>query len=93
MERTLRVLPTQAAAAEAGYPRLTEDLDLFVRPDLANGHRIVAALQEFGFACSTYGGRRASRATRVVGCREVMPTRFNPCWPPQPLTGRLAAPH
>ena len=37
------------AVAFHGYPRLTEDLDLFVRPDLANGHRIVAALQEFGF--------------------------------------------
>lgn len=37
------------AVAFHGYPRLTEDLDLFVRPDLANGQRIVAALQEFGF--------------------------------------------
>ena len=37
------------AVAFHGYPRLTEDLDLFVRPDLANGHRIVEALREFGF--------------------------------------------
>ena len=37
------------AVAFHGYPRLTEDLDLFVRPDLVNGQRIVAALQEFGF--------------------------------------------
>jgi hypothetical protein len=37
------------AVAYHGYPRLTEPLDLFVRPDLANGDRIVAVLQEFGF--------------------------------------------
>ena len=37
------------AVAFHGHPRLTEDLDLFVRADLANGERIVAALQDFGF--------------------------------------------
>ena len=37
------------AVAFHGYPRLTEDLDVFVRPDVANGQRIVTALQEFGF--------------------------------------------
>jgi predicted nucleotidyltransferase len=37
------------AVAFHGHPRLTEDLDLFVRPDAANGARIVEALQEFGF--------------------------------------------
>ena len=37
------------AVAFHGHPRLTEDLDLFVRPDAANGRRIVEALQEFGF--------------------------------------------
>jgi predicted nucleotidyltransferase len=37
------------AVAFHGHPRLTEDLDLFVRPDAANGDRIVEALQEFGF--------------------------------------------
>jgi predicted nucleotidyltransferase len=37
------------AVAFHGYPRLTEDLDLFVRPDLANGEKIVSALQDFGF--------------------------------------------
>ncbi len=38
------------AVAYHGYPRLTEDLDLFVRADTANGQRIVDALDEFGFA-------------------------------------------
>jgi len=37
------------AVAFHGYPRLTEDLDLFVRPDADNGSRIVDALREFGF--------------------------------------------
>jgi predicted nucleotidyltransferase len=37
------------AVAYHGYPRLTEDLDLFVRPDVANGARVVEALEEFGF--------------------------------------------
>ena len=37
------------AVAFHGHPRLTEDLDLFVRPDVANGQRIVEALHEFGF--------------------------------------------
>ena len=37
------------AVAFHGRPRLTEDLDLFVRPDAANGERIVLALSEFGF--------------------------------------------
>jgi predicted nucleotidyltransferase len=37
------------AVAYHGYPRLTEDLDLFVRPDVDNGARIVDALRAFGF--------------------------------------------
>lgn len=37
------------AVAFHGYPRLTEHLDLFVRPDAANGERIVDELREFGF--------------------------------------------
>jgi hypothetical protein len=37
------------AVAFHGYPRLTEDVDLFVRPTLENGRRIVEALTAFGF--------------------------------------------
>ena len=37
------------AVAFHGRPRLTDDLDLFVRPDLENGKRIVQALERFGF--------------------------------------------
>ena len=37
------------ALAAHGYPRFTEDLDVFVRPTLENAERIVAALRAFGF--------------------------------------------
>ena len=31
-----------------GYPRLTKDMDLWVRPTLENGSRVLAALEAFG---------------------------------------------
>jgi predicted nucleotidyltransferase len=37
------------AVAFHGYPRLTDDLDLLVRPTRENGQRVVDALTEFGF--------------------------------------------
>lgn len=37
------------AVAFHGYPRFTEDLDLFVRATPENGARILAALEAFGF--------------------------------------------
>jgi hypothetical protein len=37
------------AVAFHGYPRLTVDLDFFVRPDADNARRLMAALQDFGF--------------------------------------------
>ena len=33
-----------------GYPRLTDDLDLLVRPSQDNAQRVVTALADFGFA-------------------------------------------
>jgi hypothetical protein len=38
------------AVAGHGEPRLTEDLDVFVQPTLANARRIRDALVDFGFA-------------------------------------------
>jgi hypothetical protein len=38
------------ALAHHAKPRYTKDLDLFVEPDHLNGTRVVAALEEFGFA-------------------------------------------
>lgn len=41
----------QAVVAH-GYPRLTKDLDLLVRPTEANGSRVLAALEDFGMSPS-----------------------------------------
>jgi hypothetical protein len=37
------------AVAFHGYPRLTIDLDFFVRPDRENARRLLAVLDAFGF--------------------------------------------
>ena len=37
------------AVAGHGQPRLTEDLDVFVEPTLANAERLRGALVDFGF--------------------------------------------
>jgi len=37
------------ALAHHGAPRYTRDIDLYVRPTEANSHRIMAALDAFGF--------------------------------------------
>jgi predicted nucleotidyltransferase len=37
------------AVAFHGYPRMTDDIDLLVRPVRENGQRIVDALADFGF--------------------------------------------
>ena len=37
------------ARAHHGAPRYTRDIDLYVRPTEANSHRILAALEAFGF--------------------------------------------
>jgi hypothetical protein len=43
------VVGGQAVIAH-GYPRLTKDMDLWVRPTAANGARVIAALTAFGAA-------------------------------------------
>lgn len=37
------------AVAFHGHPRVTEEMDLLVRPSLENGRRIVEVLEAFGF--------------------------------------------
>ena len=37
------------AVAFYGRPRYTKDIDLYIRPDLENSKKIVAALKNFGF--------------------------------------------
>jgi hypothetical protein len=43
------------AVAFHGFPRLTGDLDIFVRPSAENAARVVRALAEFGFAALGVG--------------------------------------
>lgn len=54
------------AVAYHGYPRLTKDLDLFVRPDAANGQRIVEALAEFGFGSLDLSAADFAADDRVI---------------------------
>jgi hypothetical protein len=54
------------AVAFHGYPRLTEDLDLFVRPDAVNGERIVLALREFGFGSLELSAKDFEAHDRVI---------------------------
>ncbi|HEX2880710.1 MAG TPA: nucleotidyltransferase [Polyangiaceae bacterium] len=41
-----------------GYPRLTKDMDLWVRPTAANGERVLAALAAFGTTLSDFDAQR-----------------------------------
>ncbi|MCJ7776920.1 MAG: nucleotidyltransferase family protein [Sedimentisphaerales bacterium] len=40
------------ALAFHGAPRFTGDIDLLIKPDAQNAHRILAALKDFGFGSS-----------------------------------------
>ena len=37
------------AVAAHGHPRYTKDLDVWIRPSLENGSKVISALKEFGF--------------------------------------------
>jgi hypothetical protein len=54
------------AVAFHGRPRLTEDLDLFVRPDAENGQRIVDALKAFGFGSLELSAEDFTADDRVI---------------------------
>lgn len=41
-----------------GYPRLTKDMDLWLRPTIENGARVLAALSEFGTPLSDFDAER-----------------------------------
>ena len=61
------------AVAFHGYPRLTEDVDLFVRPTQENGRRIVEALTAFGFASLGLTAESFTAPDRVVQHLESRP--------------------
>jgi predicted nucleotidyltransferase len=54
------------AVAFHGYPRLTDDVDLFVRPTHENGARIVVALEEFGFGSIGITAETFTHPDRVI---------------------------
>ncbi len=54
------------AVAFHGYPRLTEDVDLLVRPTVENGQRIVAAMSDFGFGSMGLTAEAFTAPDRVI---------------------------
>ena len=54
------------ALAYHGAPRYTGDMDLYVKPDEQNAHRILAALKEFGFESVGLTGADFDKSDRVV---------------------------
>lgn len=73
-----------------GYPRLTKDMDLWVRPSRENGVRILEALADFGTPMPTFGPERfADPETIVMLGREpfridlltqIPGVEFEPAW-------------
>ena len=49
-----------------GYPRLTKDMDLWVRPTVDNGHRILRALAEFGTPLPDFRVKRFTESETLL---------------------------
>ena len=54
------------ALAFHGAPRLTGDMDLYVRPDAANAERVLRALDDFGFGSLDLSPQDFVRPGRIV---------------------------
>lgn len=54
------------AMALHGAPRYTGDFDLFIRPTLENGTRLLAAIKDFGFPIDVLSPARVIESTRVI---------------------------
>lgn len=54
------------AVAFHGHPRLTGDIDFFVRPEAANGKRILQVLRDFGFGGLDLGEEDFLKPERIV---------------------------
>lgn len=73
-----------------GYPRMTDDLDVWVRQSPDNADRIVAALKEFGFDVPMLSPslfseeRKVTRMGRVPQRLEILTSisgvDFDTCW-------------
>ena len=60
------------AVAFHGYPRLTGDLDIFIRPTLDNAERVVQALATFGF------GSLALKPSDLTGPDQILQLGVRP---------------
>lgn len=49
-----------------GYPRLTKDMDLWVRPTAENGERVLAALSDFGMPLTDFDATRFSDPNVII---------------------------
>jgi predicted nucleotidyltransferase len=49
-----------------GYPRFTHDVDVFIRPELANAERLLAALVDFGFGAIQMSAREFTEPVTVA---------------------------
>lgn len=64
------------AVAFFGKPRYTKDIDVFVEPSMANGLRIVSALEEFGFGSVGLAAADFAQAGQIIQLG-VPPTRID----------------
>lgn len=91
------------ALAVNGYPRATQDLDIWVRPTTANAERIIAALRAFGAPLTQHGVTTADfdrpgtvyqlglPPRRIDIITEISGVTFDEAWPEHvtaPLGGK-----
>ena len=63
------------ALAVHGIPRATGDIDIFVRPSMANARRVIAALRDFGAPVEAHGVSETDFATRGYVYQIGLPPR------------------
>jgi hypothetical protein len=63
------------ALAVHGIPRATGDIDIFVRPSMANARRVISALQDFGAPVEAHGVSETDFATRGYVYQIGLPPR------------------
>ncbi len=60
------------AVAFHGHPRYTKDIDIWVKPEADNAHKILKALEEFGF------GSLGLKVTDFLESRQIIQLGFPP---------------
>lgn len=54
------------AVAFYAVPRYTKDMDILVKPDIANGKKIINALNDFGFGILELSANDFNREGRII---------------------------